>query len=63
MVMMKESTVNRYLRHAAEDMVQNNCKEILCPCRMCKLGTLLDPFSGELLEHLLWKGFMDGHTQ
>jgi hypothetical protein len=30
---------------------------------MCKLGTLIDPFSGDLLEHLLWKGFMDGHTQ
>jgi hypothetical protein len=62
MVRMKESTVDRYLRCATEDMIQNNYKEILCPCQMCKLGTLLDPFSGKLWEHLLWKGFMDGYS-
>jgi hypothetical protein len=63
MVMMKESTVIRYLSHATDDMIQNNRKEIRCPCRKCKLRTLFNPFSGKVLEHLLMSGFMDGHTQ
>jgi hypothetical protein len=63
MVMMKESTLIRYLSHATDDMIQNNRKEIRCPCQKCKLRTLFNPFFGKLLEHLLMSGFMDGHTQ
>src|SRR4051812_39236943 len=60
---MSECVVNRYLRYATKDMIQNNRKEIRCPCRKCKKLGFLNPFSGELLEHLLMHGFMDGHTQ
>jgi hypothetical protein len=63
MVMMKESTVIRYLSHATDDMIQNNLKEIRCLCRKCKLRTLFNPFSDKVLEHLLISGFIDGHTQ
>jgi hypothetical protein len=63
MLMMKESIVNRYLISATEDMIRKNRKDILCLCGMCIIGTLLDPFSSELLEQLLWKGFMYGHTE
>src|SRR5664279_5711221 len=45
------------------DMYQNNRIEIRCPCRKCKLGTLHNPFSGTVRDHLLMHGFMDGHTQ
>ena len=60
---MSERVVTRYLRYAMKDMIQNNRKEIRCPCRKCKKLGLLNPFSGDLLEHLLMRGFMDGHTQ
>lgn len=60
---MSERVVNKYLRYATDDMIQNNRTEIRCPCRKCKKVGLLNPFSGELLEHLLIHGFMDGHTQ
>src|SRR3954471_12271341 len=60
---MSERVVNKYLRYATDDMIQNNRTEIRCPCRKCKKVGLLNPFSGELLEHLLIHGFMDGHIQ
>jgi hypothetical protein len=63
MVMMKESTVIRYLSHVTDDMIQNNRKEIRCSCQKCKLRTLFNPFFGKVLEHLLMSDFMDGHTQ
>ena len=63
MVVMSERVVNIYLRHATEDMLKNGGKEIRCPCRKCKLRGFLNPFSGDLLGHLLRYGFMDGHTQ
>ena len=63
MVIISECVANRYLRYAMEDMLQNNCKKIRCPCQKCKKLSLLNPFMGELLEHLLMRGFMDGHTQ
>src|SRR5664279_5115846 len=62
-VIMSECVVNRYLRHATDDMLRNNRKEIRCPCRKCKREGLLNPFTGDLLTHLLRRGFMDGHTQ
>ena len=58
-IMMSESIVGRYLKYATTVMVKNNDTGIKCPCRTCKLGTLLDPFSGTLQEHLLRKGFME----
>ena len=63
MVVMSERVVNIYLRHATEDMLKNGGNEIRCPCRKCKLKCFLNPFSGDLLGHLLRYGFMDGHTQ
>ena len=63
MVITRERNVARYLKYATNDMFQNNCTEIRCPCKKCKLGTLHNPFSGRLQEHLLMRGFMDGHTQ
>lgn len=63
MVVMSTRVVDNYLRHATEDMLQNGGKEIRCPCKKCKLGGLLNPFSGDLLGHLLRYGFMEGHTQ
>ena len=63
MAAMSEAVVNRYLKHATEDMFRHNRTEIRCPCRKCKLVGLINPFSGKLLEHLLMPGFMDGHTQ
>ena len=61
-IMMSESIVARYLKYATTVMVKNNDTGIKCPCRTCKLGTVLDPFSGTLQEHLLRKGFMDDFT-
>ena len=63
MVTLSERVVNRYLRHATEDMLRNNHKVIRCPCRKCRLEGALDLFSGQLLEHLLRRDFMEGHTQ
>ena len=63
MVIMGEVVVDRYLQRATEDMFQNKLKDILCPCRKCKLHEWLSPFSGKLQEHLLRHGSMDGYTQ
>src|SRR4051812_32793752 len=60
---MSDRVVKKYFRYATDDMIQNNRREIRCPCRKCKKLGLLNPFSGELLEHLLIHGFMDTHTQ
>ena len=60
MVIMSERKVDRYLRHAIEDMYKNEEQEIRCPCRKCKLMTLHHPYSGVVRDHLLMRGFMDG---
>ena len=62
-IKMSESIVARYLKAAKADMIQNNRTEIRCPCRRCKLGSLIDPDSGELENHLLVRGFMVGYTR
>src|ERR1041385_5821022 len=41
---MSERVVNKYLRYATDDMIQNNRREIRCPCRKCKKVGLLNPF-------------------
>ena len=61
-IKMRESVVMS-LRHGIADMYRNNLTEILCPCRTCKLGKWVDPYSGKLQGHLLSSGFMHGHTQ
>ena len=63
MVVISERVVNIYLRQVMEDMLKNGGNEIRCPCRKCKLKCFLNPFSRDLLGHLLRYGFMDGHTQ
>src|SRR3954462_680484 len=59
---MTEGIVNRFLRSAKAEMLQKNETEIRCPCRRCKLESLIaDPDSGQVLDHLLLRGFMDGY--
>ena len=60
--MMTEGIVNRFLRSAKAEMLQKNETEIRCPCRRCKLKSLIaDPDSGQVRDHLLLRGFMDGY--
>ena len=59
---MTEGIVNRFLRSAKAEMLQKNETEIRCPCRRCKLKSLIaDPDSGQVRDHLLLRGFMDGY--
>ena len=59
---MTESIVNRFLSSAKAEMLQKNETEIRCPCRRCKLKSLIaDPDSGQVRDHLLLRGFMDGY--
>jgi hypothetical protein len=41
------------------DMMNNNGTEISCECRKCKLGTVFDPYSGLVQQHLIMRAFMD----
>ena len=44
---MTEGIVNRFLSSAKAEMLQKNETEIRCPCRRCKLKSLIaDPDSG-----------------
>ena len=63
MIVMSESLVDRYLKAATRDMVQNNRTDVRCPCRKCKLKCVADPYSRRFKEHLLMRGFMDGYTR
>ena len=59
---MTEGIVNRFLRSVKAEMLQKNETEIRCPCRRCKLNSLIaDPDSGQVRDHLLLRGFMDGY--
>jgi hypothetical protein len=62
-ISMREGDVDRYVQRATADMYRNNRMDIRCPCRRCKLGSLFDPYSGKVKEHLLRYSFMEGHTQ
>jgi hypothetical protein len=62
-IAMRESVVDRYVERATADMYRKKRKDIMCPCRRCKLGSLFDPFSGIVNQHLLRYSFMEGHTQ
>jgi hypothetical protein len=61
-ILMSESIVARYLKSAMPNMIKNNDLEIMCPCRRCELGTLLNLSSRKLYENLLVGCFMDGYT-
>ena len=59
---MIEGIVNRFLSSAKAEMLEKNETEIRCPCRRCKLKSLIaDPDSGQVRDHLLLRGFMDGY--
>ncbi|KAK1678856.1 hypothetical protein QYE76_039704 [Lolium multiflorum] len=59
--MMSEGVVARFLKAATAEMIRNNQKEIRCPCRRCKLTSLMDPKADMVRDHLLVRGFMDGY--
>ena len=59
--MMTEGIVNRFLSSAKAEMLKKNETEIRCPCRRCKLKSLMDPDSVQVRDHLLLHGFMDGY--
>ena len=56
---MTEGSMNRFLSSTKAEMIQKNETEIRCPCRRCKLKSLMDQDS--TMEHLLVRGFMDGY--
>ena len=59
---MTEGIVNRFLSSAKAEMLQKNETEIRCLCRSPKLKSLIaDPDSGQVRDHLLLRGFMDGY--
>ena len=59
---MTEGIVNRFLSSVKAEMLEKNETEIRCPGRRCKLKSLIvDPDSGQVRDHLLLRGFMDGY--
>ena len=58
---MTEGIVNRFLSSAKAEMIQKNETEIRCPCRRCKLKSLMDRVLDTIKGHLLMRGFMDGY--
>src|SRR3954447_15320280 len=59
--MMTGGIVDRFLSFVKAEMIQKNETEIRCPCRRCKLGSLMDPDSSTIKGHLLMRGFIDGY--
>ena len=50
---MTEGIVNRFLSSAKAEMLQKNETEIRCPCRRCKLKSLIaDPDSGQVRDQI-----------
>ena len=58
---MTEGIVNRFLSSVKAEMLRKNETEIRCPCRRCKLRSLMDLDSVQVQDHLLLRGFMDGY--
>ena len=59
---MTEGIVNRFLSSAKAEMLQKNETEIRCLCPRCKLKSLIvDLDSGQVRDHLLLRGIMDGY--
>src|ERR1041384_5636957 len=59
--MMTGGIVDRFLSFTKAEMIQKNETEIRCPCRRCKLSSLMDPDSSTIKGHLLMRGFKDGY--
>ena len=60
---MKIGIVDRWVTAAKADMIRNNMIDVMCPCRKCKGKKLIRPDSGDLENHLIMRGFMDGYTR
>ena len=60
---MSSSRINEYKEEAKAEMRRCNMRQIRCPCRSCKLVRWIDPDSGQLEEHLLRRGFMEGFNK
>ena len=58
---MTEGITNRFLSSAKAEMLQKNETKIRCPCRRCKLKSLMDPDSVQVRDRLLLHGFVDGY--
>ena len=62
-VTMSSGRITRYKEEAKADMIRCNGRQIRCPCRSCKLVRWIDPYSGQLEDHLLRRGFMLGFNE
>ena len=62
-IKMSSSRINSYKEEAKAEMIRCNGRQIRCPCRSCKLVRWIDPDSGQLEEHLLRRGFMEGFNR
>ena len=62
-IKMNSTQINSYKEEAKAEMIRCNGRQIRCPCRSCKFERLIDPDSGQLEEHLLRRGFMEGFDQ
>ena len=62
-MMMSSGQISRYKEEARAEMIRCNRRHIRCPCRSCKLVRWIDPDSGQLEEHLLRCGLMEGFNQ
>jgi hypothetical protein len=60
-IMMNKSMVSRYIKSVMIKMMNNNGTKIRCQCRKCNLGTVFDPYSGFVQQHVLMRGFMDDY--
>jgi hypothetical protein len=58
-----DRTINEFFEVALEDMNRRGKKEILCPCKKCENGVLIDPSTGRVKMHLLKHSFMPGYTR
>ena len=58
-----DRTINEFFEVKLEDMNRRGKKEILCPCKKCENGVLIDPSSGRVKMHLLKHSFMLGYTR
>ena len=62
-IRMSSSRINNYKEEAKAEMIRCNRRHIRCPCRSCKFVRWIDPDSGQLEEHLLRRGFMEGFNE
>ena len=62
-IKMSSNRINNYKEEAKAEMIRCNGRQIRCPCRSCKLVRWIDPDSGQLEEHLLRRGFMEGFNE